>query len=283
MVRRIRQILLICLLVCLMIWHSVSASFSLMGISPPEDRVPLNYSYGYSAGNHFQFTDNITETLDIQTDFLVEEEVHTIGVGIEAIDEDVEYYSIRITARVTNLSAGIDTYNSTYYMEGYSPIVAGPRVYFTHTDWNIHYSDWLTSANEYQEFNQLSGSVSQNLETRYFYWNLTKYVDNSTSIYDIDLDGVADAYFIINSYTAQFDEDGVLQLRSFYAAKKFDCGAIYTRLRTIKLESEPSNASLFIYTSFTIIIIITTAALLSISAILLIRLYPRKHEHESAT
>lgn len=253
-----------------------------MGISSPEGRNLLDSSYGYGPGDHFQFTDNITKTLDIQTDYLVEEIVHTIGVWIEAVDEDVEYYSIRITARITNLSAGLDTYNSTSYMEGYSPIVAGPRVYFTHTDWNVHYSDWIVAANAFQYDTQLTGSVSQDLEARYFHWNLTRYIDNSTSLLDIDLDGIVDAYDIIHSYTAQFNEDGVVLFRSFYDEKAFECGARYTRLRTITLEGESTNPPWLIDPYLTIIIvIISTAALLSVTVFFLIRRYPPKRERDA--
>lgn len=284
MQRRIGQIIFICMLVWFTISNSLPVFSGKIGKSSSKVQNPLDYSYGYGFGDHFQFADNTTETLDLQTDYLREEVVHTIGVWIEAVDEDVDYYSIRITARITNLSAGLDTYNTTCYMEGYSPIVAGPRVYFTHTNWNLHYSDWIAAANQYQQDTQLTGSVSQDLENRYFNWNLTHYIDNSTSLLDIDLDGTFDAYDIVHSYTAQFNEDGVLLLRSFYDERTFDCGARYTRLRTITLESEPTTPHWLIDPYLTtLLIIIITVVILIIAAFLLIRRYPRKGERDVTT
>ncbi len=271
-------------LIWLILWNSLPVSLSIFCKSSPEGRGLLDYSYGYRVGDYFHFTDNTTETLSTPRECLVEQEVHTIGVLIEIIDEDIEYYSIRILAHITNLSAGIDDYNSMCYMEGYSPIVAGPHVYFTHTDWNAHYSDWLSAASEFKHDNQLSGLVTQDLQAHYFQWNLTKYVDNSTSSYDLDLDGENDAYDIIYAYTAQFDGDGVIILRSFYNEMMFECGARYVRLRAINLEGEFTNSLLIIDPYLiTIIIIISTVTFLIAMVFFLIIHYPKGRKRDVAT
>lgn len=191
--------------------------------------------YGYSPGDRYRFSDVTTETLDTEQNQLLLESKQTFEVVIDAIDEDVANYRIRITTRVANLAAGPSYYSVVRYMEGDSPVVAGPEVYFTHTNWNLHLTDWELDANTWQQETQMYGSVFHDLDQRFFSWNLTRYVDSGLSQYDADGDGAFDSYDQVHCYAVQFDTRGVVELRSWYTQLVFACGALYMRVRAVTL------------------------------------------------
>jgi len=193
-----------------------------------------SYSYGYGPGDHYRFMETIRETLDTEQDHLVWESSSLVEVWIEKVEENVGAFAIKITARVARLSGdGLEGYSERTRIEGYTPVVAGPSSYFTHTDWAAHLEDWAQDAQNWQDATQMSGTVEQDLDRRYFHWDLSRQVDNATSTIDVDLDGQTDSYRATHQYTAQFDERGVVLLREWYDGMDFDCGAQYTRRRTI--------------------------------------------------
>jgi hypothetical protein len=219
------------------------------------------YDYGYAVGDQFRYTDSLIETLTTSEYQLVEETHHTYELKIEAIREDTTNYYIRLTVHFANLSQGIENYTSTQLMEGFTHIVAGPRVYFTHTNWEIHHLDWEESIENFQFSTQMTQeAVQEDQDNHFYYWNFTKYVNSELSIYDINSDGQTDGYNIINSYTAHFTDQGALKLRKFFNDIQFENGARYTRLRQINL-SLLQTSTVF---SLPILIIISCIVVLSI-------------------
>ncbi len=193
------------------------------------------YDYGYAIGDQFCYTDSLIETLTSSEHQLSEESHHQYEIKIEAIDEDTANYTIRLTVHFANLSQGIENYTTTQFMEGFTPIVAGPRVYFTHTNWNSHHIDWLMSIENFQFSTQMTGDWLEDENNHIYSWLFTKFVNSSLSIVDIDSDGQTDGYNITNMYTAHFTDQGVLVVRKFFNDIHYDNGARYTRLRQILL------------------------------------------------
>lgn len=228
---RIKQLFILCI---------VSLSVCTVWSIPFTQGREMQSNYGYAIGESFTFTDSLIEIFDINQTHLREEITHTIKIQILAIDIDMDNYTLRITATIANLSAGLSAYMQSIFIEGYTPIVTGPRSYFTHTNWDAHITDFTDSANDYIAATQMSGISTYDLDIRHFYWNLTKTVDASISPYDVDQDGEMDAYDVISKYSAQFDERGVLELREYITEFRFHSGAQYIRHRHVSLVTAPS-------------------------------------------
>lgn len=190
--------------------------------------------YGYGVGDHYRFSDNLTETLDAPDENLLWQTRHDIDVRILSIVEHIGEYTIRITARVTNFTSGYTDYASEQFFEGYTPIVTSFWNYFTHTEWEMHLIDWNLDVEAFQTLTGYVGFREQDLDSRYFHWNFTQYVNDSLSIIDIDDDGSFDGYQSYSCYTAQFNAAGVVLLRRYYLAFRFDCNYRYSRLRLVE-------------------------------------------------
>lgn len=230
--------------------------------------------YGYTAGDQFVFTDTLVRSLVLNETHFVEEEVHTYRIEITAVAENVENYTIRISALITNLSAGLDVIYETTVIEGYSPIWAGPSVYFTHTDWDSHVIDFHYAANDFIEYTQMSGYSYYDTEIRYFFWNFTKPIDAETSLYDLDEDGQNDPYDIVTTYSALFDQRGVLSNRDFFEEMRFENGNLYTRHRQILRSLDPLPSPIP-FQQFVLLLglFIGSVVLLSIIAFIVYRRY----------
>ncbi len=212
--------------------------------------------YGYEVGDHYKFSDHLIETLDGPEESLLWETRHEINVRVLEIVENAGDFTIRITAQVTNLSNGFTNYSSEQYFEGYTPIVAGPRNYFTHNYWEMHLIDWNMDVEAWQTLTGYLGYREQDLDTRYFHWNFTQWVNRSLSIIDIDNDGATDGYQSYNCYTAQFDSTGIATLRRYYTAFNFENGIRYSRLRQVEqlFTTDVTDTPINIQPYFTILI-----------------------------
>lgn len=250
-----------------------SLTLCLLVILFPMSGSNAQLQYGYQVGDIYSFTDTIIETFDANSTHLYEEISHTFQVHIQEITENVSYNSIVITAKVLNLSAGLEDYVRSVIMEGYTFIVASPYVYFTHTQWGIHVIDFLDSAENYQQATQMSGSVEYNQNERHFHWNMSKFISATISPFDTDEDGQMDAYTIISKYSAKFTEEGVVEERVFVTKNLFSNGAVYDRNRHITLDTSLPLPSLPL-TPLIIGVVVATTMILIVLTIFLYRRPP---------
>ncbi|MFX1475553.1 MAG: hypothetical protein ACFFCO_08795, partial [Promethearchaeota archaeon] len=237
--------------------------------------------YGYRAGDHYEFSENITETLDTPEEHLLWQHIHDIDVRILEIRENVGGYAIRIKARVTdfvNISYDLPNYYSTQYLEGYTPIVARACDYFTHTEWEIHLTDWNLFIDGWQANSNLVGFREQDLDEHYFHWNFTQWIISNISTTDIDNDGETDPYQAFNCYTARFTAGGVVLLRRFYTAIRFTCGIRHTRTRTVE-QKLPLTTS--IPSIPTMILLLIPVITVSCIVVFVITLFTRRRKHST--
>ncbi|MFX0170204.1 MAG: hypothetical protein ACFE89_12760 [Candidatus Hodarchaeota archaeon] len=225
----------------------------------------IQSQYGYQTGEIYSFTDSVTETFDMNDTYLLEQAMHSFQIQIQTVEENVANYTILITVQILNLSAGLEDYLRVTDMEGHTPIVASPFIYFTHTQWDLHVIDFLDSAEDYMAATQMSGSVNYDLETRYFTWNLSKYISTLISPYDIDDDEDPDAYTSISRYSATFTEKGVLQSREFITEFRFTNGARYCRARRISLDTPLSVPQPIIFLIIIGVLIVSTLLLVALT------------------
>ena len=235
-------------------------------VNPSTSGSEMQYYFGYSEGDSFTFRDSTSERLHINQTQLYKEVMHQFKTTIKAIDENIAGYRIRLTTEIMNLSLGIDSSNYTIFMEGHSSIVAAPRVLFTHTLWVVHSSEFLSDASDYQATTQMNGTVGEYPDFHLFYWNLSRYIDETVSPYDMDGDGNMDAYMSISGYLAQFNNQGVLLLREFITEFRFENGAHYYRLRQIvQIFDSPSTLpGISVELGFVVGLIVIVTIILSI-------------------
>lgn len=207
---------------------------SCVTVSPTTSSYQPPPIYGYRVGDHYQFSDELTVTLDSPEGNLLWNVKQRIAVTILSIDENVGGFTIRIRADVANISGGADNYVSERFFEGYTPIVAGPSNYFTHNEWQIHLIDWNYWAQFWMDYFNYVGYREQDLDRRYFYWNYTQYISEYVSITDIDGDGSFDSYQAYNYFTAEFSPAGIALLRRINTAFHFENGYQYSRLRVVE-------------------------------------------------
>lgn len=207
--------------------------FSSLIILSPIAGSQTQLHFGYQIGDEYLFVDTITETFDANETHLLVQTIQSFHVHIQAILDNTSHESIVITTRLQNLSAGLDGYIQVVNMQGYTPIVASPYSYFTHTQWELHVTDFLESADNYRAATQMTGTVDHDQNARYFHWNLSTFITSTISPYDTDGDGQMDAYTVVSKYSATFTEEGVLLIREFITQNYFTNGAVYQRIRRI--------------------------------------------------
>ena len=217
----------------------------LLGISTVQG-CEMQLDYGYNVGDTFHFKDQTITIVSMNQTHLVEETTTEFKVQITAIDENIDGYTIRVTAEILSLSGGLNFLNSASVMEGHTAIVSGPQVLFTHVDWGIHSHEFIIDANNYQASTQMTGSFEEHQSLHLFHWNFSRYVNATQSPYDINFDGHYDGYNVISGYLAHFNEEGVLLLREFITEFRFDNGANYYRVRQIsQIISSPPPLFIF--------------------------------------
>ncbi len=224
--KRFKYVLALCL-VCLYV-NCLLVATTIQGCE-------VQPNYGYSAGEAFTFTDTIIETLIYNQTPLYEETTHTILIRIESIQDEFANRIICINVSIANLADGLDSFYTKSTIEGYTPIVSGPSVYFTHTIWTGHMVDFSNSFNDFRAATQMSGIMMMNIDTFSFSWNLTGSIPQNISLYDIDQDGVNDPYDEISIYSAKFDSRGVLLVKDFINEFYFTNESYYIRHRQVSL------------------------------------------------
>ncbi len=238
-------------------------------VSPYVEGSEMQATFGYSVGDSYTFTDSIIETTKVNQTNLREDISHQFGIRITAIDEAVGGYTIRLTTEILNLSAGLTHLNHSNVMEGHTSIVSGPRVYFTHTLWSVHSFEFISDADDYQSATQMSGTVEENADLHLYYWNLSREISETISIYDMNQDGQTDAYTSISGYLAHFSEQGVLLRREFITEFRFANGANYYRLRQISLTTGPLPPSPILTPETGVILGVIVTVTLSLSILTL--------------
>jgi hypothetical protein len=239
--------------------------FSFLMLLSPICGCQAQFYYGYQVGDEYLFTDTITETFDANETHLLDQTIQSFHIRIQAILDNTSHESIVITTRLQNLSAGLEDYIQVVNMQGYTPIVASPFIYFTHTQWDLHIIDFLESADNYRAATQMTGTVEHDQNARFFQWNLSTFITSTISPYDTDGDGQMDAYIVVSKYYATFSEEGVLLVREFTTQNWFTNGAVYQRIRRVTLDTGVYSPTSPIIPIVIGIVIATTIGLVAVT------------------
>jgi hypothetical protein len=181
------------------------------------------YSYGYKAGDKYEFNMQTTSTTETPSGNAGSSVIYNVAFTIKDITEDAYGHrvDIKYLAVVSTGFGGNDVISEGHmegdprpFIGGYGSMLGFPTSPFVTTDWELRTTEW----NQYIENNYANHAgylIKTNTHSNgLFTLEINLDVDQAHSEYDFNNDGTNDAYTGTITQKIEYDSNGVLSSAS---------------------------------------------------------------------